>query len=212
MDAVQRTRRCCRTRHAHHRQPKQRAKQMCRSRTRETSQQIWGDAQAVRAVVHAAAQRHPERFPPKSAQGSRLTGRLRESATLPGMRLRPLRLKSGAGDPLRPSFVLPSMAGCAEDVADPRRRRASGVPPWLVAESFGHDAPDGDRQGERRGRHRLVGTTGRDPEPLPQPRTADAQPTAWCGEKAAIPITTGEGGGRGIAWTESADDAHLRDA
>src|SRR5712692_2622223 len=103
MDAVQRTRRCCRTRNANHRQLKKGAKQMCLAMTRETYQQIWGDAKAVRAVVHAAAHRHPELFPPTRAQGYRLTGRLRESATLPGMRFRQLRLQSGEGDTLRPS-------------------------------------------------------------------------------------------------------------
>ena len=212
MDAVQRTRCCGRTRHANHRQPKKGAKQMCRSMTRETYQQIWGDAPAVRAVVHAAAHRHPARFPPKRAQGSRLTGRLRESATLPGLRVRQLRLQSGEESTVRPSFVMPSRAGCAEAVAYPLRRLASGVPPWLVAAYCGHDAPSWERQVERRGRKSRVGTTVRDPEPLPQHRTADAHPTAWGGAKASIPITTGEGGVLGIAVTESADDEPRTDA
>ena len=185
---------------------------MCLAMTRETSQQIWGDAQAVQAVGHAAAHSHPELFPPTRAQGSRLTGRLRESATLPGMRVRPRRLQSGAVSTVRPSGGMPSRAGCAEDVASPRRRLASGVPPWLVAAYCGHDAPSGDRQVARLGRPSLVGTTVRDPEPWPQPRTADAQHTAWCGANAAIPLTTGEGGVLGIAVTESADDAPLSDA
>jgi len=212
MDAVQRTRRCCRTRNANHRQPKKSAKQICLSMTRETYQQIWGDAKAVRAVVHAAAQSHPELFPPKIAQGYRLTGRLRESAKLPGIRLRQLRLKSGEVYTLRPSFVMPYMAGFAEDVEYPLRLLAYGVPPWLVAEYFGHDAHYWDRQVERLGRNSLVGTTVRDPEQLPQHLTADEHHTAWCGEKAYIPITTGEGCVLGIALTESADDEHLSDA
>lgn len=212
MDAVQRTRRCCRTRNAHHRQLTKGAKPMCLSMTRETYQQIWGDAKAVRAVVHAAAHSHPELFPPKRAQGSRLTGRLRESATVPGMRLRHLRLKSGAVDTLRPSCVMPSMAGVAEDVADPLRLLASGVPPGRVAEDCGHDAPSWDRQVERLGRTSRVGTTVRDPEPWPQHRTADAHHPAWCGDKASSPITTGAGCVLGIAVTESADDAQLSDA
>jgi hypothetical protein len=212
MDAVQRTRRCCRTRNANHRQLKKGAKQICLAMTRATYQQIWGDAQAVRAVVHAAAHRHPALFPPKRAQGYRRTGRLRESAQLPGMRLRQLRLTSGEGDTVRPSFVMPSRAGCAEDVAYPLRLLASGVPPWLVAAYCGHDAHSWERQVERRGRKSRVGTTVRDPEPLPQHRTADAHPTAWCGAKASSPITTGEGGVLGIALTESADDEHRTDA
>jgi len=212
MDAVQRTRRCCRTRNANHRHPKQGAKPMCLAMTRETYQQIWGDAQAVRAVVHAAVHSHPALFPPTRAQGYRLTGRRRASATWPGMRLRQRRLQSGAGSTVRPRCVMPSRAGVAEAVADPLRRLASGVPPWLVAASCGHDAHSWDRQVERLGRQSRVGTTVRDPEQGPQPRTADAQHTAWCGAKASSPIPTGAGGVLGIAWTESADDEQLTDA
>ena len=212
MDAVQRTRRGWRPRHAHPRPPKQGAQPIGLSMTRETSQQSWGDAKAVRAVVRAAAPSPPARLPPKRAQGDRRTGRRRASATWPGRRWRQRRLQSGAVSTLRPSFVMPSMAGGAEAGADPLRRLASGVPPWLGAEDFGHDAHSWARPVERLGRQSLVGTTGRAPAQWPQPRTADEPPTAWGGEKAALPLTTGEGGGRGIAWTESADDAHLRDA
>jgi hypothetical protein len=180
--------------------------------TRATYQQIWGDAKAVRAVVHAAAPSHPELFPAKIAQGYRLTGRLRESAKLPGMRWRQLRLQSGAVYTLRPRFILPSMAGFAAEGEYPLRRLASGVPPWLVAESFGHDAHYWDRQVARLGRNSLVGTTVRTPEQLPQHLTADEHHPAWGGEKAYLPITTGEGCGLGIALTESADDEHLTDA
>jgi hypothetical protein len=81
-----------------------------------------------------------------------------------------------------------------------------------VAEYFGHDAHYWDRQVERLGRNSLVGTTVRDPEQLPQHLTADEHHTAWCGGKAYIPITTGEGCVLGIALTESADDEHLSDA
>ena len=212
MDAVQRTRRCCRTRNAHHRHPKQGAKQIGLAMPRATSQQIGGDAKAVRAVVHAAAQRHPALLPAKRAPGYRRTGRRRESAKLPGRRWRQLRLKSGAVYTVRPSCIRPYMAGFAEEGAYPRRLRASGGPPWLVAEYCGHDAHAWDRQVARRGRHRLVGTTVRTPEQLPQHRTADEPHTAGCGEKASLPITTGAGGVRGSAWTAAADDEPRTDA
>jgi hypothetical protein len=86
------------------------------------------------------------------------------------------------------------------------------VPPWLGAESCGHEAPAWERQVERRGRHSLVGSTGRDPEPWPQHLTADAHHTAWGGAQASSPLTTGAGCVRGIAWTESAAAAPLRAA
>lgn len=212
MDAIQPTRRCCRTRSANSRQPSRGAKQICLSISRETYERCWGDPKAVRAVVDVAAQLHPELFPSQIAQGYRLTGRLPESAKLPGICLRQVRLKSGKVYTLRPSFVMPYMTGFAEDVQYPLRLLAYGVPPWLVAQHFGHDAHYWDRQVERIGRNSLVGTTVRDPERLPEHLTADEHHTAWCGEKAYVPITTGEGCVLGIALTEAADDQHLTDA
>lgn len=212
MDAVQRTRRCCRTRKAKHSQLGNGAKQICLSMTRETYERIWHDPKAVRACVDAAAQQHPELFPAKLTQGYRLTGHLPESAKLPGICLRQLRLKSGEVFTLRPSFVMPYMTGFAEDVEYPLRLLACGVPAWLVAEKFGHDAHYWDRQVERLGRNSLVGTTVRDPQRLPQHLTADEHHTQWCGEKAYVALTTGEGCVLGAALSESADDQHLTDA
>jgi hypothetical protein len=180
--------------------------------TRETFEHIWDDAKAVRACIDAAAQQHPELFPAKLTQGYQLRGHLPESAKLPGIRLRQLRLNSGEVYTLRPSFVLPYMTGFAEDVEYPLRLLAYGVPPWLVAEKFGHDAHYWDRQVERLGRNSLVGTTVRDPRRLPEHLTADEHHTRWCGEKAYIALTAGEGCVLGIALSESADDEHLTEA
>jgi hypothetical protein len=178
---------------------------------RETYDRIWHDAAAVRAEVEAAVQRFPELFPPGITQGFSLTGRLPESAKLPGIRLRQLRC-NGAVYTLRPSFVLPYMAGLAADVQYPLRLLEYGVPPWLVAEGFGHDAHYWDRLVERLGRNSLVGTTVRDPKQLPMHLTADEHHTDWCGQKGYIPITAGEGCVLGIALTPSADDEHLTQA
>lgn len=212
MDAVQRTRRCCRTQNTEDRQAGNGTQQICLSMDRETYDRIWHDAVAVRAEVEAALKRSPELFPPAITQGFRLTGRLPESAKLPGIRLRQLRLCNGAVYTLRPSFVMPYMAGFADDLEYPLRLMAYGVPGWLVAVKFGHDAHYWDRLVERLGRNSIVGTTVRDPEKLPPHLTADEHHTDWCGEKGYIPITAGEGCVLGIALTPSADDAHLRQA
>ena len=212
MDAVRRTRQCSRTRIAHDQQANKGAKQICLPMTRETYDSIWNDAAAVRAEVKAVLQKSPELFPPGMAQGFRLTGRLPESAKLPGIRLRQLRLPNGAAYTLRPSFVMPYMTGLTDHVEYPLRLLAWGAPPWLVAEGFGHDAHFWDRMLERLGRNNLVGTTVRDPQRLPQHLAADEHHADWCGQKGYVALTAGEGCILGVALTESADDAHLTDA
>jgi hypothetical protein len=179
---------------------------------RETYERVWGDAAAVRAVVEDAARSSPELFPPTIADGFRLTGRLPESAKLPGIRLRQLRLANGAVYTVRPSFVMPYMTAFADDVEYPLRLMAFGVPGWLVAQKFGHDAHFWDRQVERLGRNSLAGTTVRDPDRLPEHLAADEHHAAWCGAKGYVAITAGDGCVLGIALTESADDEHLAQA
>ena len=212
MDAVQRTRQRCRTQNTEDRQAGNGTKHVCLSMNRETYDRIWHDAAAVRTEVEAAIERFPELFPPAIAQGFWLTGCLPESAKLPGIRLRQLRLSNDEVYTLRPSFVLPYMAGFADDVEYPLRLMEHGVPAWLVAEKFGHDAHYWDRLVERFGRNSLVGTTVRDPEQLPAHLTADEHHTDWCGEKGYIPITAGAGCVLGIALTPSADDENLTQA
>ena len=211
MDAVARTRQCCRTRIGENNQPGP-SKQICLAMTRETYDRIWADSVAVRALVEDAARDHPELFPSSIADGFRLTGRLPESAKLPGIRLRQLHLRNAEVYTLRPSFVMPYMTGFTDDIEYPLRLMAFGVPGWLVAEKFGHDAHFWDRQVERLGRNSLAGTTVRDPDQLPPHLAADEHHASWCGEKGYIAITAGAGCMLGIALTESADDTHLTQA
>ena len=212
MDAVRRTRQCCRTRNDQDLQRVKGTRQICLAMTPETYRQIWYDSKAVRAWVDAAARENPELFPAKLALGYRLTGHLPESAKLPGIRLRQLRLKNGEVYTLRPSFVLPYMSGLTDQVEYPLRLLAFGVPGWLVAEEFGHNAQYWDRLVERLGRNSLVGTTVCVAERLPRHLSADEHHTRWGGEKAFVSLTAGEGCVLGIALTKAADDAHLTDA
>src|SRR3989304_2075359 len=55
MDAVVRTRRCCRTRDERKNQPFRTSKQICLAMTREAYDRIWDDPAAVRGVVAGAA-------------------------------------------------------------------------------------------------------------------------------------------------------------
>lgn len=216
MDASTRTRRCSRTRESGSSQAGRGCKQICLKITREAYERMWSNAAEVRDLIAEQVRQSPELFPAGMAAGFRLTGCLPASAKLPGIRLRQVRVKNRDGMEevyaLRPCFVMPYMAGFAADVQFPLRLMAHGVPSWLIAEGFGHNAQFWDRHVERLGRNSLVGTTVRDPDKLPEHLVADEHIADWCGEKAYLPMTVGDGCILGIAVTESADDAHLADA
>lgn len=216
MDAGTRTRQCCRTREGGILQGGRGSRQICLKMTREMFERMWANPREVRALIHEQFRQSPELFPAGMEAGFRLTGRLPESAKLPGIRLRQLRVKNGGGSEavytLRPCFVMPYMAGFADELQYPLELLAHGNPAWLVAKGFGHDAHFWDRHVERLGRNSLVGTTVRDPGQLPEHLVADEHHADWCGEKAYLPVTAGEGCILGIAVTQAADDAHLADA
>ncbi len=210
------TRPCCRKREVADLQAGRGSKQICLNMTRETYDRIWENPTEVRAFIEEQFQQTPELFPPGMKAGFRLTGHLPESAKLPGIRLRQLRVKDEDGGEavysLRPCFVMPYMAGFANDLQYPLELLAHGVPAWLVAKGFGHDAHFWDRHVERLGRNSLVGTTVRDADKLPEHLVADEHHADWCGKKGYLPMTAGGGCILGIAVTESADEAHLAQA
>lgn len=209
MDAIRRTRQCCRTRKEQGSQESRGSKQMCLSLSRETFDRIWDDPKAVRTELLAAIEQSPELFPAGIEQGFRLTGHGTESIKLPGIRLRQLRLKCGGVYWLRPSFVMPYMTGFTKDMEYPLRLMQQGVSGWLVAEHFGHDGHFWDRQVERLGRNSLVGTTVKDPAKLPEHVVGDEHLALWCGHTGYVALTVGCGCFLGAALTESADEEHL---
>ena len=142
MDAGARTRRCCRTREREGLQGGGGSRQICLNMTRETYDRIWENPTEVRALILEQFRQSPQLFPAGMEAGFRLTGRLPESAKLSGIWLRQLRVKSGDGCEavytLRPCFVMPYMAGFADELQYPLELLAHGVPTWLVAKGFGH--------------------------------------------------------------------------
>jgi hypothetical protein len=68
------------------------SKQICIPMTRELYDEIWHDAEPVRALLERLIAESPEVFPDGICAGYRLTGRLPESKELPGIRLRQVRL------------------------------------------------------------------------------------------------------------------------
>ena len=212
MEACRRTRRCVRSREGKKKNLPRGAKQICIPMNRESYEQLWHNAIAMRQYIDELLASCPELFPKGMERGYQLTGRLSESKKLPGVCLRQLRLKDKRVFTLRPSFALSYMTGTAEDIAYPLLLLSFGVPTWVVVQGFGHNEMYWHRLVERLGRNSLAGTTARRGDVLPQHLVADEHHVDWRGEKGYIALTAGKGCLLGLALTEAADDDHLLDA
>ena len=211
MDAVTRTRSCCRTRTHENPECIPGDRQICLNIDRQTYDRIWGDPRAVRAWVDAERARHPELFPAAMSR-YQLHGRSAESRKLPGIQLRQVRLPDGSVYMLRPSFVMSYMTGYADDVEYPLQLLAFGLPSWLVAVGFGHSAQFWDRHLERLGRLSVVGTTTRASGEVPLHLTVDEHQVPWSGAKGHVPMVAGNGCILGISLTDTPSDTSLTQA
>src|SRR5512135_2736737 len=212
MDARPKTRQVHRQRKAPTPQPPRGAKQIVIPMTRTQYDDLWHQADRVRALLAEWAEAAPELFPAGFDQGYRLHGFGRESRKLPGVKLRKIVLANGTAYWLRPSFVTSYMTGTVEELAYPSLLAAQGVAPWLLTIGFGHSDMYWSRLIERLGRNSLVGTTVRDAAALPVHLAADEHHADWAGQKGYVATTVGGGCVLGVALTSSADDAHLQDA
>ena len=180
--------------------------------TRQQYDDLWHDAERVRAFLAEWAQSAPELFPADFDQGYCLHGFGRESRKLPGLKLRKIFLADGTPYWLRPSFITSYMTGTVDELAYPLLLAAHGVPPWLLTIGFGHSDMYWYRVIERLGRNSLVGTTVRDAAQLPAHLAADEHHADWAGQKGYVATTVGGGCVLGVALTASADDLHLQEA
>ena len=151
--------------------------------TRQLYDDLWHDAERVRAFLAEWARSAPELFPADFDQGYCLHGFGRESRKLPGLKLRKIVLADGTSYWLRPSFITSYMTGTVEELAYPLLLAAQGVPPWLLTVGFGHSDMYWYRVIERLGRNSLVGTTVRDATQLPAHLAADEHHADWAGQK-----------------------------
>src|SRR4051812_42980405 len=99
---------------------------------------IIDDPPRFRDWLDRAFRDRPELFPPAFARGYRLEDS-RTSSKL-GVRQRRVRCRSGDSFSVRPCFVLPCMAGDADDARDPLFLRTFGVPSRALARAFGRGA------------------------------------------------------------------------
>ena len=136
MDARPKTRQVNRQRKTPPPQPPRGAKQIVIPMTREQYDDLWHDAERVRAFLAEWARSAPELFPADFDRGYRLHGFGRESRKLPGLKLRKIVLADGTSYWLRPSFITSYMTGTVEELAYPLLLAAHGVPPWLLTIGF----------------------------------------------------------------------------
>jgi hypothetical protein len=212
MDTRPKTRQVHREPKAPTSQPPRGAKQIIIPMTRPQYDDLWYQADRVRAYLADWAEAAPELFPAGFDQGYGLHGMGRESRKLPGVRLRKIVMADGTSYWLRPSFVTSYLTGTVEELAYPLLLAAHGVPPWLLTLGFGHSDMYWYRLIERLGRNSLVGTTVRDAAALPAHLAADEHHADWAGQKGYVATTVGGGCLLGVALTASADDAHLQEA
>lgn len=187
------------------------SRQICVPMTRQLYDDIWNDAAKVRLWLDQIVAAHPELFPAAIASGYALAGKLPESKKMPGIRLRQIRI-GGVAFTLRPSFVMPYLAGTTDELHKPLLLLAHGVPCWLIAEVFGRTEMFWYRHVERLGRNSLVGTTVRVPQELPEHLAADEHHAHWQGKKGYVATVAAGGCLLGVALTDEADQTHLQEA
>lgn len=148
----------------------------------------------------------PELFPQAFQDGYRLKdGR---TSTRTGQRRRRIRLKAaGASYSVRPSFLLPYLAGTTDDARGPLFLRAFGVPFWTLARVFGKGPTYWYRLEVSLGRNSIAGPTVRRAE-LPTHLLADEHHQTRNGDKNYVATRVGVGGclGAALAPTATTDD------
>jgi hypothetical protein len=168
--------------------------------------QLIDDPRRFRSWLDRAFRDHPELFPKDFAQGYRLKDHRVSART--GLRLRRVRLKAtGESFSVRPSFLLPYLAGTTDAVQGPLFLRAFGVPFWALARVFGKDDMYWYRLEVGLGRHSVAGTTVRR-SGLPEHLLADEHHQSRDGARCYIATTVGAGCclGAALAPTANADD------
>jgi hypothetical protein len=164
------------------------------------------DPARFRAWLDQCFRSSPELFPKDFADGYRLKDD--RTSTRTGVRLRRIRLKASAESfSVRPSFLLPYMAGTTDDAQGPLFLRAFGVPFWALARVFGKNTMYWYRLEISLGRNRVTGTTVRRAS-LPSHLLADEHHQTRDGDKNYIATTVGQGCclGAALAPTANAED------
>lgn len=214
MESPRQTRTCELARQSIDRSQCRGTKQICLGMNETIFQDILSDTRRLRQFLDEQMQQHPELFPEVMREkGYWLDGYEPESTKMPGIALRRLRIR-GTNDVyfLRPSFVMPYMAGRVADVEKGLYLRSFGVPYEAIVYCFGHNPMYWFRLESRLGTNSLVGTTVRVPDQLPSDLVADEYHTTINREKVYAGVTAGAGVVLGVGFAPTANEDGLRAA
>jgi hypothetical protein len=167
------------------------------------------DPAQFRQVIDDCFKRMPELFPANFADGYQLKDhRQSNKQKVP---IRRILTRDGAAYSIRPSYLMPYMAGRTDDVEGPLFLRKFGVPFWALARVFGRDPMSWYRLECSLGRFSVVGTTIRHGE-LPVHLLADEHHQTLDAEKVYIATTVGSGCILGAEPAPTAGTDDLKDA
>lgn len=181
----------------------------CRTICIPVAEETWVDAVAeaerFRALLDRTHQEFPELFPAGFTEGYGLKDK-RTSDKL-GVTVRRIALRDGTAYTVRPSFVLPYMAGRADDVEKGLYLRKFGVPLEALEYVFGRSRMFWYRLECALGRNSVVGTTARKAD-LPEHLLADEHHQTLDGDKVYVATVVAEGCclGASVAPTASEKD------
>jgi len=188
-------------------------KQICLPIDKDEYAQMIAEPTIFRSGIDELIAEFPELFPQNIAPGYTLHDILPSSKKMPEIRLRRIKLRSDQEVfTIRPSFVMPYMAGYTSDVEKGLFLRKWAVPPYALAYVFGRDESYWYRLENRFGRNSIVGTTVKDADKLPKDLLADEKHTRFNGDKAYIATTVGQDIVLGASITLGADEDSLTEA
>ena len=116
-----------------------------------------GQPQKFRAWLDDDYRRNPENYPETFEQGYKLHDKA-VSVKL-GLQTRRIKLRNGQAWTVHPSFVMPRMTGCTEEVAKALDLRKYGVPYEGLVYVFGRDENYGYRMEMQFGEKNIVAVT-----------------------------------------------------
>lgn len=180
--------------------------------------ELSGDSARFRSWLDSMIETYPELFPVEIAFGYELHDILPESAKLPGVRFRRIKLKVTDNEgksivlTIATSAVMPYMVALTDAVGKVLFLRKFGVPFWALAYVFGRDASYWYRVTVGFGRNEIVGTTVKDADKLPEDLLADEKHVWFNGEKGYIATTVGGDCVLGASLALDAGEAALTEA
>lgn len=182
---------------------------ICLPVAKGTYSELVRDAAAFRAWLLEAFVAIPEAFPAGFGDGFEMKDlRVSKKLNLP---LRRVLLRDGSAFTIRPSFAMPYMTACAEEVEKALFLRKFAVPYWALAYVFGRNSMYWYRLECHFGRNSIVGTTVRKAK-IPKQLLADEHHQTRDGEKVYLATTVGDDCCLGVGVAEDASTEQLTQA